>query len=68
MAYFNPNAGEITRRPSRTSRDFEDVFIVSFQAKISWVTVRGLSRVGMEVNRPNVQTYLLSRILPPRRT
>jgi hypothetical protein len=48
---LSPNAGASTRWPSRNRRDLDEVFIVSFQAKISWVTVRLSLRVGIEENR-----------------
>ena len=65
---LSPNLGALTRCPSRNRRDFDEVFIVSFQSKISCVTVLLPSRVGIEENRSNVQRYLLSIIRPPRIT
>ena len=65
---LRPNFGATSRCPSRTSRDFDEVFIVSFQSKISWVTVLLSSSVGIDENRSYVHRYLLSIIRPPRST
>ena len=45
---LRPNAGESTLCPSRKRRDLDEVFMVSFQSKISCVTVLLPSRVGIE--------------------
>ena len=65
---LKPNRGAVSRSPSLTRRAFDEVFIVSFQAKVSWVTVWVPSSVGIEAKRSKVQRYLLSSIRPPRRT
>src|ERR1700759_1950416 len=36
---FNPNAGAHSLCPARTKRDWDDIFILSFQSKIPFVTV-----------------------------
>jgi hypothetical protein len=52
---LKPNAGATTRRSSIMRRDLDEVFMVSFQASVSSVTVRPPSSVGIESNSANVQ-------------
>src|SRR5579859_1938687 len=36
---FSPNAGAHSLFPARNNRDWDDIFVLSFQSKISFVTV-----------------------------